>query len=118
MDFVNSNDYLSSKKGNFTERNGGRTPWSTTLDTKITHTIGKIQLTADIFNLTNLINNEWGKMYFISSAFNSTSSVGLTRTNSGLNDPLFTFSKPKQTPYSIDGIGSKWNIQLGLRYNF
>jgi hypothetical protein len=118
MDFVDGNEYLSSKKGSFTERNGGRTPWSTTLDTKIVHTIGKIQLTADIFNLTNLINEDWGKMYFVSNSFNSTASVGLTRTNSGLTDPLFTFSKPTQTPYSVDGIGSKWNIQLGIRYNF
>jgi hypothetical protein len=118
IDFVDDNEYLSSKKGSFTERNGGRTPWSTTLDTKIVHTIGKIQLTADIFNLTNLINEDWGKMYFVSNSFNSTASVGLTRTNSGLTDPLFTFSKPTQTPYSVDGIGSKWNIQLGIRYNF
>ena len=118
MDFVNGVEYLISKKGSFTERNGGRTPWSTTLDTKIVHTIGKIQLTADIFNLTNLINEEWGKIYFVSNSFNSTASVGLTRTNSGLSDPLFTFSKPTQKPYSVDAIGSKWNIQLGIRYNF
>ena len=118
MDFINSNEYLTSRKGMFTERNGGRTPWSTTLDTKLIHKIGKIQLTADIFNLTNLINSTWGKMYFVSNAFNSTSSVGLTRTNSGLNDPLFSFTKPTQKPYSVDGIGSKWNIQIGIRYSF
>jgi hypothetical protein len=122
IDFVNSNDYLSSRKGNFTERNGGRTPWSTTLDAKITQSIkvGKkqLQITADIFNLTNMLNNNWGDMYFISNTFNSTSSVGLTRTNSGTADPLFTFKKPTTKPYSVDNLNSKWQIQLGLRYNF
>ena len=32
MDFVSSDKYLNSRKGEFTERNGGRTPWSTTLE--------------------------------------------------------------------------------------
>lgn len=122
IDFVNSNKYLSGRKGEFTERNGGRTPWSSTIDTKITQNLvikkAKFQLTADIFNLTNLISKNWGKMYFISNTFNSTSSIGLTRTNSGLSDPLFTFSKPTQNPYSIDPINSKWQLQVGVRYLF
>ena len=100
----------------------GRTPWSTTVDMKLIHNIklrkGILQLTVDIFNLTNLINNNFGKMYFISNAFNSTSSIGLTRTNSGLTDPLFTFKKPTTDPYSIDAINSKWQGQLGIRYSF
>ena len=51
MDFVNSNSYLSSRKGKFTERNGGRTPWMTTVDMKILQNIGKnLQLSADLFN--------------------------------------------------------------------
>lgn len=122
MNFVNSDKYLSSRKGNFTERNGGRTPWSTTVDMRLVQNIvlgkNKFQFTADIFNLTNLINKDLGKIYFVSNTFNSTSSVGLTRTNSGLSDPLFTFSKPTQKPYSVDAISSKWQIQLGVRYIF
>jgi hypothetical protein len=114
-DFVNSNEYLSSRKGNFTERNGGRTPWSTTIDAKIVQNVGKsFQLTADIFNLTNLLNNEWGEMYFVSNSFNSTSSVGLAK----VSGETFSFTKPTQKPYSVDQIGSKWQVQLGVRYNF
>jgi hypothetical protein len=114
-DFVNSNEYLSSRKGNFTERNGGRTPWSTTIDAKIVQNVGKsFQLTADIFNLTNLLNKEWGEMYFVSNSFNSTSSVGLAK----VSGETFSFTKPTQKPYSVDQINSKWQIQLGVRYNF
>ena len=122
MDFVNSDKYLSSRKGEFTERNGGRTPWSTTLDMKLVHNFkvkdNTLQVSADVFNLTNLINQDWGKIYFISSAFNSTASVGLTRTNSGLADPRFTFKKPTQSPYTVDRTNSSWQIQLGVRYIF
>jgi hypothetical protein len=114
-DFINNDEYLSSRKGNFTERNGGRTPWSTTLDAKLVQKIGKgFELTADIFNLTNLLNNDWGQQYFISNSFNSTSSVGLTK---GTGE-VFTFTKPTQKPYSVDQIGSKWQVQLGARFSF
>jgi hypothetical protein len=114
-EFVNGNEYLSSRKGSFTERNGGRTPWSTTLDMKITQNVGKhLQFTADLFNLTNLLNEEWGKIYFVSNTFNSTSSVGLSK----VSGEVFSFTKPTQTPYSIDPINSKWQVQMGVRYNF
>ncbi len=114
-DFVNSDEYLSSRKGNFTERNGGRTPWSTTIDTKIVQRIGKqIQISLDVFNFTNLINEDWGKMYFISNSFNSTSSLGLTK----VSGEIFSFTKPTQLPYSVDLINSKWQMQLGVRYSF
>ena len=122
MDFVSSDKYLNSRKGEFTERNGGRTPWSTTLDMKLVHNLkvkrNTLQLSADIFNVTNMLNNDWGKIYFVSNAFNSTASVGLTRTNSGTADPLFTFKKPTQTPYTVDKLSSSWQIQLGVRYIF
>ena len=114
-DFVNSNEYLNSRKGNFTERNGVRTPWSTTIDAKIVQKIGKgFELTADIFNLTNLLNNEWGETYFVSNSFNSTSSVGLTK----VSGETFSFTKPTQNPYSVDQIGSKWQVQIGARFSF
>ena len=117
-DFINSNEYLLSRKGNFTERNGGRTPWSTTLDAKLIHNIslGKnvLQLTADIFNLTNLLNNDWGQTYFVSNSFNSTSSVGLAK----VSGETFLFTKPTQKPYTVDQIASKWQVQLGVRFSF
>lgn len=115
IDFVNSDKYLSSIKGNFTKRNDGRTPWSTTIDAKILQSIGKrTQISLDIFNLTNLLNSKWGQQYFVSNSFNSTSSVGLTK---GTGE-TFSFTKPTQKPYSIDLINSKWQAQIGLRYNF
>jgi len=109
MDFVNNNKYLTSRKGQFTERNGGRTPWSTTMDFKLIQNIGKhLQLTADIFNINS------GKIYFISNTFNSTSSVGLTKASG----ETFTFKQPTQLPYSVDVVNSNWQAQLGIRYNF
>jgi hypothetical protein len=126
---IDGNDYLSSRRGNFTERNKGRTPWNVQADLHLSHDlfvskVAKqfITLTADVTNLTNLISKKWGIQYFSPNTFNSTSSVGLTPTlfppqqNPG-NYPVYTFNDPGQ-PYSIDYYGSRTQVQLGLRYTF
>jgi Carboxypeptidase regulatory-like domain len=126
MDFVNGDEYLSTRKGDFTERNGGRTPWNTTVDLRLMHDINlkvgdkthTIQITWDVINFTNLLNAEWGRVYFVPNTFNSTSSLGLIRVNSGTAaDPTFRFTKPA-TPYSIDQLSSRFQSQVGLRYSF
>jgi hypothetical protein len=123
MDFVNSNESLSSRKGNFTERNGGRTPWNATLDLKLLHTIKisnghELQFSLDIINASNLLNKDWGRIYFSPNTFNSTASLGLTRFNSGTGaDPTYKFSAPTTT-YSTDQLASRWQMQLGARYSF
>lgn len=127
--FIDGNEYLSSRRGNFTERNKGRTPWNIQADLHLAHELfvnsaksQSLSLNVDIINLTNLINKTWGIQYFSPNTFNSTSSVGLTPTlfppqqNAG-NYPVFTFSNPGQ-PYSIDYFGSRTQMQLGLRYSF
>lgn len=123
MNFVESDSYLSTRKGNFTERNGGRTPWNTTMDLKLLHTIklsdkgNDLQFSLDIINATNLLNAAWGRIYFSPNTFNSTASLGLTRTNSGVSDPLFKYSTPPAA-YSVDQLGSRWQMQVGARYSF
>ena len=123
INFVNEDDYLSTRKGNFTERNGGRTPWNTTMDVRILHNVkvgvkNAVQISLDIFNFTNLLNSAWGRNYFISNSFNSTVGLGLARSNSGVaTDPTYTFTKPTAT-YSTDQLSSRWQMQIGLRYSF
>jgi hypothetical protein len=127
--FIDGNEYLSSRRGQFTERNRGRTPWNVQADLHISHDIflnksksKYITVVFDVMNLTNLISKNWGIQYFSPNTFNSTSSVGLTPTlfppmqNSG-NYPVYTFKNPGQ-PYSIDYFGSRAQLQLGVRYTF
>lgn len=127
--FIDGDDYLSARRGQFTERNKGRTPWNIQADLHLSHDLfvapGKkqfITLTADIMNLTNLINKNWGIQYFSPNTFNSTSSVGLTPVlfppsqNAG-GYPLYEFNTPGK-PYSVDYYGSRSQVQFGLRYTF
>jgi Carboxypeptidase regulatory-like domain len=131
--FISSNDYLNSRRGNFTERNGDRTPWNIQADLRIMDEFrlkskdgtdsNVIQITFSIINFGNMINKDWGKSYFVPNTFNATSGIGLTRSGSlvgGANagDPIYTYKTPTATPYTVDQFASRWQGQLGVRYSF
>nr|WP_295866348.1 carboxypeptidase regulatory-like domain-containing protein [uncultured Chitinophaga sp.] len=125
--YIDSDKYLRSRRGDFTERNTGRTPWNNNADLHLAQDFhfnyGKehtLTLSLDIMNLTNLISKEWGIAYFSPNTYNSTVSVGLQpyvpgKTSQGY--PLYQFVRPGK-PYSIDPLASRWQMQLGVRYSF
>ncbi|WP_184550623.1 TonB-dependent receptor [Mucilaginibacter sp. FT3.2] len=129
--FIDKNSYLSSRRGNFTERNAAFTPWNNQLDFRFSQDFkfgnGKhkqvITFTYDIVNLTNLLNKNWGQYYFSANTYNSTSSVGLTpKTTPSFGAasstyPKYTFQDPG-VPYSVDLFASRWQMQFGVRYAF
>ncbi len=125
--FIDKDKYLSTRRGQFTERNGGRTPWNNQMDFRLAHDFNikagsrthTITFTYDIVNLTNLLSKSWGYQYFSPNTFNSTASLGLTRTvaPSATANPKYTWSDPGN-PYQIDYFSSRWQMQAGLRYTF
>jgi rubrerythrin len=131
--FIDKDKYLTSRRGEFTERNAAFTPWNNDLDFRFTQDFkfgnGKhkqmITFTYDIVNLTNLLNKKWGQYYFSPNTYNSTSSVGLTPVKAGTpafsavgtTYPKYTFQDPG-VPYSVDLFTSRWQMQFGIRYSF
>ena len=124
--FIDANSYLKGRRGNFTERNGGRTPWNVSVDFRFnqdfklnkTHTLSFIY---DIVNLTNLINSSWGKSYFSPNSFNSTSSIGLRApktAGSATAYPKFNSFSDPGVPYAVDLFASRFQMQFGIRYSF
>ncbi len=67
-EYINQDKYLSKMRGRYTERNGGILPWLNQFDMSIIQefhvkAFGKVntlQLRADIQNVGNLINSNWG----------------------------------------------------------
>lgn len=123
--FIEGDDYLRSRRGQYAERNGDRGPWSHVIDfkvlqdfsLKIGNTKHTFQASLDIFNFTNLLNKDWGQRNFVPG------NVGLLRTVTAGPNPAFTFD-PTQFEDGvrvIDDFGlqsSRWQMQVGLRYLF
>ncbi|WP_258104885.1 TonB-dependent receptor [Marinoscillum sp. MHG1-6] len=130
--FIESDDYLKSKRGEYIERNQNRTPFEHIIDVRVLQDFyiemenGKrntLQLSLDIFNFTNLLSKNWGKRY------NYDLEDGYTPLNfegfqTGTNIPVYSFQEfEKNKPYYGDFddsgvLSSRWQMQLGIRYIF
>jgi hypothetical protein len=126
--FIESDDYLRDKRGQFAERNASRTNWIHIVDLKFAQefrfttgkTLHRIEFTSDIFNFTNLINKEWGVRTFAN--FNQVQLLNFTGFKPDGSTPNFTYNaRAPETTNIIDDSGlnsSRWQMQLGLRYSF
>ena len=130
--FIENNDYLKNRRGNYAERNGISTPFVHRLDARIS-TYSNIQLnrkkyglafTLDVFNLTNLLNKNWGKTYFVpGNRLRIIDFVGFTDPNQLI--PIYQFNpinltknpweeQSSQNPH----FSNNWTLQIGCRIIF
>jgi hypothetical protein len=119
--FISDDKYLSKRRGMYTERNGRSTPWEHVIDMRLAQdfyiTTGgqkhTLQLTFDVFNLTNLINKDWGRQYSVNNqAYNLLTTV----SRSGGTVKGYNFNVG-QDPWSLD-FASRFQGQIGVRYSF
>ncbi len=125
--FIERNDYLSERRGQYAERGGDRNLWEHTLDLKVLQDFnlnigGKehtFQISADIFNFLNFLNKDWGQIKTFSSNFNNIAPI---TTVSGGPEPEFNYDVDfERNLEQFDDRGvrsSRWQAQVGLRYIF
>jgi Carboxypeptidase regulatory-like domain len=128
--FINADKYLNKNRGKYAERNGARLPFTNILDFSLAQdfmintgkTNHKLTIGLDIFNLTNLLNKNAGRQFFLS---NDQSALVSFRGYTGGNIPTFSFNKPaNDKPYVISDVqtspstSARWNGQATIRYSF
>jgi hypothetical protein len=127
--YISIDKYLSSRRGQYAERNGARLPFTNIIDVKfvqdfnvkISNKTYQFQLTYDVFNFTNMLNRNWGRTYFMSN-----DQFGLLRYQgaNGSTTPSYSFSPIRNnTPWGISSstapsYSARWVSQLGLRFKF
>ncbi len=128
--FIEADDYLSSRRGQYVERNSSRVPFMHIFDFRIAQDFfvnvgGKrntLQVALDIFNLGNMLSKDWGRIYYSSGAYyNNYPLVKLEGFQEDNTTPTFSFRKPKGEVWAIDDSGlfsSRWQGQLTIRYIF
>lgn len=127
--YIEQDDYLKANRGRVAERNGALLPWLHRFDLRVAQDIAlpglpsnhRIQITADILNLGNLINSEWGvgEMVWQSALLN------YAGRNAATNEPEYrlntvagTDGLPSETYRTIINIDQTWRAQIGIRYIF
>jgi len=128
--YIDQDEYLSTRRGQYAERNGALLPWITTLDLSFAQDFfikagGKrntLQLRLDCFNFTNLLNKDWGvfqsviqtrPLSFVSVAADGTPQYRMQTVTVGGQPQLL--SETFQYNATISDV---YRFQLGLRYTF
>lgn len=126
-DFIMQDPHLSTRRGRYAVRNGVQFPVVGRLDLSFMQeffvNIGDkrntIQVRADIFNFTNMINSNWGVGQIIANE----SPIGITNIDPVTNVPTYQLNPsgselPNRTFVRTANIGDVWQMQLGVRYIF
>jgi hypothetical protein len=135
--YINQDDYLRSRRGQYTERNGVLIPWVYRADLSLVQEFfvnvgGKrntLQLRADVFNVGNLLNADWGvgDTYINRSPLIAagTNAAGVPQyrfatLGTGTSQSLLTSTYQNSANLSqIPSVASDvWTAQLGIRYIF
>jgi len=122
--FIEQDEYLKEHRGEIAERFGAVNPWWWNIDFRFMQDFAFIlgsmrhtfQLSVDILNLPNMINDEWGVRKIASSA--ATTPLELVGFDED-GEPNFNYKGTVTTTYVDDpGVNSRWQMQVGLRYFF
>ncbi|MBK8698690.1 MAG: TonB-dependent receptor [Saprospiraceae bacterium] len=126
--FIDQDEYLKTRRGQYAERNGGILPFLSRFDFSIAQDLviktggkkNKLQIRADILNFGNMINSDWG----VGNIVNSTQILSYKKLVNG--KPVYTLATQKDdagktillkdTFRSGTSIFDVWNMQLGVRY--
>ena len=129
--YIQGDDYLSERRGQYAERNASRVPFESILDLRFLQDFyietgggnrNTLQFSLDIFNFSNMINSDWGRRYF-NGSFGNVELLNFEGFAADGTTPTFTYDGEAELEdfLTIDDSGirsSRWQMQVGLRYIF
>ncbi len=145
--FIQSEPSLQDARGGVVERNTARSPWRNILDLQLTQEITtlrgqSVELTANVLNVLNLLNDDWGQVLYTSNDNYQlldfygyveqddvgTTLNGTTLTAGDVGKPVLGFNElsdrnvdgetNREDLFSRSNLASRWQLQFGLRYTF
>jgi hypothetical protein len=128
--FISNNPYLSTRRGQFAERQALVLPWVHRADLNITQDVyikykdtkHTLRFTMDLFNFTNFLSKDWG----VNQIPTTITPLNFVRMDADGKTPVFSFpyldgrNKVPFTDSFRDNVGfsSRWQMQIGVRYLF
>lgn len=129
--FMDQDKYLKNHKGQYAGANSVNAPWLHRFDLRIAQdfkvrvggSLNTLQVSADVINLGNLLNDKWG----VPKNNMSVSNNGAILRYEGMDNarvPSFSFAKDGDGNYITETFttdthySNAWRLQLGLKYIF
>ncbi len=119
--YIAQDKYLSKNQGKYAEKYASAVPGWSSLDISILQDFvmpnkSKIQASLTVLNAANLISSKWGVRSIV-GVTNLTQPLGVEFDNTG--KPVYSFdTAQKSTFFNDNGLVSRWQAQVGLRYIF
>jgi hypothetical protein len=119
-------DYLSTHRGQYAARNAARSPWESRFDVRLMHEFFReinghkhtIQFSLDIENFANLLDQDFGRDYFVlNNSYNLLSLQGFEGPNN-TGRPVYSFDNSRKEAWQVSNFTSVWRMQFGVRYIF
>jgi len=116
--FIQSVPCLREQRGRILARNSCRNPWFGTLNVRATKefsTVGgqSLELSADVYNVLNVINARWGLSRYDGLTF-ATPLLALRGYDATNGRGIYELRVPPRN--QIDDLASRWQVELSLRY--
>jgi len=121
-DFIERTPCLREARGTIIERGACQEPWYNQMDLRLSQELStfrgqRAEITLDVLNVMNLLNDEWGRKEFISNE--SYNLIAIQNRNDVQNGRMLMRPfAPLATANSIAGLTSRYQMQLGVRYRF
>ena len=125
--FVEQDSYLSSRKGKYAQAYSAHAPMVHYIDVKLSqdfkvrvgNNVNTLQLSCDIMNVGNLINNNWGVIKILDQSAKSGQILSLDHVGTD-GQPVFDtpLEEGAHTWNPSRSVGQAWYLQLGLKYLF
>jgi hypothetical protein len=114
------NSELAQYQGQIAPKNIGKTPWVHKLDLSVRQQVpfvlgGKLELLADVENVLNLIDSDWGTIRQVGFPYTS-ALVNVACTTSACTQ--YTYSNFRAPIEATQINGSLWGVRFGVRVAF
>ncbi len=118
--FIEQHRCLREQRGRIMTRNSCRNGWLGALNARLATTVPlaggqHLEITADVFNLPNLISSRWGR-YWDTTTGPSVRMLRLSGWDTANGRGIYQVTLPRRDV--VDDFASRWRMQLGARYVF
>jgi hypothetical protein len=125
--YIQGESCLRVQRGRLLERNSCRNPWVNRLDARLTKVLPilrrqSVEITADLFNLLNFVDNDWGRVRHTMEDFgflpngNRVSLLELVGYDVPNGRGIYHVLEPRRNELEVDP--TRWRMQLSARYVF